>query len=66
MSAAIPESIFLPVRPDPEPAPAVKVCARCRKKAMRYAFSVNGAEVATYHCPEHGDIVPITSRYWRD
>ncbi len=66
MSASIPVGIFQPVVRRQETVPAVKVCPHCKRKAMRHAFPVDGTEVATYHCPEHGDISPINSAVWRD
>lgn len=39
----------------------VDVCPHCKRRVKRHAFSSGEFVVATYHCHEHGDVVPMRS-----
>lgn len=38
---------------------SAKVCSRCQQRVTEYRFIArDGFSIATYHCAEHGDVVP--------
>lgn len=45
----------------PETVIPVDVCPHCKRGVKRYAFYSGEFVVATYHCHEHGDVVPMRS-----
>jgi hypothetical protein len=50
--------------PGPAPsftAPAVDVCPHCKGPLNAHRFAADGVVLATYHCPRHGDVVPMRS-----
>lgn len=55
MSAFIPMQRLLP-NPD-----AVDVCPHCKRQLTRYRFHCEAHSLDTWHCPEHGDVVPMRS-----
>ena len=35
------------------------ICPHCRQRLVEYRFAVNdGFSIVTYHCAEHGDVIP--------
>lgn len=39
---------------------SVNVCSHCQQCLTEYRFTANdGFSIATYHCREHGDVVPM-------
>ena len=50
----------LPVR-DPATVPVRDVCPHCKRVAVVFAVGCNGHQFSTWHCPEHGDVVPVRS-----
>lgn len=39
---------------------ATEACPRCQRDLMEYRFTTgDGLAIATYHCAEHGDVVPV-------
>jgi len=46
---------------------SAKVCSRCQQRVAEYRFTTrDGFSVATYHCAEHGDVVPLCGVDVRD
>ena len=38
---------------------STKVCSRCQRRVAEYRFTAcDGFAIATYHCMEHGDVIP--------
>lgn len=41
---------------------SAKVCLRCQRRMTEYRFTASdGFSIATYHCMEHGDVIPTHS-----
>lgn len=39
---------------------SVEVCSRCRQRVTEYRFTTSdGFVIVTYHCVEHGDVIPM-------
>jgi len=46
---------------------SAKVCSRCRRRVTEYRFTASdGFAIATYHCREHGDVIPTRGVGARD
>ena len=50
------ESLYPCVADYPSAPPVFEVCPHCKRPLDDYTFTVNGFEVRTWICPEHGDI----------
>lgn len=37
------------------------VCPHCKVPVSSHRFECEGVMITTYHCPEHGDVVPMRS-----
>lgn len=47
---------------DPRSLPTHLVCPHCKRIAVSHLFLTRDDQpVATYHCAEHGDVIPILS-----
>ena len=46
---------------EPESLAPQIVCPHCKRLAMCYAFDAGGHQVQTWHCRQHGDIIPMRS-----
>lgn len=48
---------------DRYPPPPVDrvVCCHCKRVVVEHAFCRDGHWIRTWHCPQHGDVVPIRS-----
>ncbi len=39
---------------------STQICVRCQQQVAEYRFTTrDGFSVATYHCAEHGDVIPM-------
>lgn len=39
---------------------SAKVCSRCQQRVTEYRFAASdGFAIVTYHCAEHGDVIPM-------
>lgn len=46
---------------------SVNVCSRCRQRVTEYRFTASdGFAITTYHCMEHGDVIPTRGIGARD
>jgi hypothetical protein len=58
-------SLSMPPIPGPfqEPECLIQkaVCPHCKRPAKCYTFDAGGHRIATWHCLQHGDIVPVRS-----
>jgi hypothetical protein len=53
---------FIPMSITPaDPVPAEDACPHCKAPLNIHRFSSGGVVLATYHCPRHGDVVPMRS-----
>ena len=46
---------------NPADLTAMDVCPRCNVPLFRQHFNSNGVDIVTWHCAEHGDVVPKRS-----
>lgn len=58
-------SLSMPAIPgpfqEPERLAPKTVCPHCKRLATCYTFDAGGHRIATWHCLQHGDIVPVRS-----
>lgn len=51
-----------PATRDPDSLIAYTVCPHCKRTLSGYRFaSQDGHGIESYHCPTHGDVVPMRS-----
>ncbi|MBK8182478.1 MAG: hypothetical protein IPK63_05995 [Candidatus Competibacteraceae bacterium] len=52
---------------DDEKVAAAKVCPRCQRDLTAHYFTTrDGLSIVTYHCREHGDVIPLPGAHARD
>ena len=46
---------------------SAKACSRCQQPVTEYRFTASdGFSITTYHCREHGDVIPMRGLGARD
>ena len=45
----------------PRELPMYLVCCHCKQIVVEHKFCCDGHWISSYHCPKHGDTVPIYS-----
>jgi len=43
------------------PAPVYEVCPHCKREVITHRFMTGAFTNRTFHCREHGDVVPMRS-----
>lgn len=63
----LPIPTFLPPsKPAFPPLPVRDVCPHCKRPVTAHAFRTGDFINCTYHCIDHGDVVPMRSAVWNE
>jgi len=59
--------LTVPVLPRSDNVLAAAACPHCQRDVTEYPFTTDGGlPIITYHCLEHGDVIPVRGILARD